>query len=89
MSPPGRAMVSNFREITIINVYAPSDTAIKQKSERFFSSELPYLVTGETGHTLLGGNFNCIFEASDTPGGFTYSRALAESAHGLALTDTW
>jgi len=43
--------------------------------------------TGETGHILLGGDFNCVLEASDTTGGFTYSRALAELVHGLALTD--
>jgi len=45
-------------------------------------------MTGKTGHVLLGGDFNCILEASDTTGVFTYSRALAELVHGLALTDT-
>jgi hypothetical protein len=45
-------------------------------------------VTGETGHILLGGNLNCILEASDTTGGFTFSRALAELVHGLALIVT-
>ena len=38
---------------------------------------------------LLGGYFNCILEASDTTGGFTYNRALAVLVHGLAITDTW
>ena len=42
-----------------------------------------------TGHILLGGDFKCILEASDTTDGFTYSRALAELVHGLALRDTW
>jgi len=82
-------MAAKFREIWIINVYAPSGTAMKQERERFFNSELLYLLTGETGHILLGGNFNRILDASDTTGGFTYSRALAELVHGLALTDTW
>jgi len=82
-------MAAKFREIWIINVYAPSGTAMKQERERFFNSELPYLLTGETGHMLLGGDFNCILETSDTTGGFTYSRALAELVHGLALTGTW
>ena len=70
-------------------MYAQSDTAMKQERERFFNNELPCLRTGETGQIFLGGDFNCILEASDTTGGFTYSRTLAELVHGLALTDTW
>jgi len=62
---------------------------MNQERERFFKSELPYLLTGETGHILLSGDFNCILEDSDTTGGFTYSRALTELVHGLALTGTW
>ena len=62
---------------------------MKQERERFFNSELPYLLTGETGHMLLGEDLNCVLESSDTTGGFTYSRALAELVHGLALTGTW
>jgi exonuclease III len=81
-------MAAKFREVWIINVYAPSGTAMKQERESFFISELPYLLTGETGHILLGGDFNCMLEASDITGGFAYSRALAELVHGLALTDT-
>ena len=70
-------------EIWLINVYATSGTAMKQEREHFFNSELPYLLTGETGYIIMGGDCNCILEASDTTGGFTYSRALAELVHGL------
>ena len=87
MSPSARAMAAKFREVWIINLYAPSGTAMKQQRERFFNCELPFLLTGEMGHILLGGNFNCLLEASDTTGGFTYGRALAELVHGLALTE--
>jgi exonuclease III len=55
MSPSGRARAAKFREIWIINVHTPSGTAMKQERERFFNSELPYLLTGETGHMLLVG----------------------------------
>ena len=82
-------MAAKFRNVWIINVYAPSGTAMKQERERLYSSELPYLVTCETGHILLGRDFNCILEPSDTTGGFNYSRTLAELVHGLALTETW
>jgi len=78
MSPSGRAMAVKFREIWIINVYATSGTAMKQERERFFNSELPYLLTGETDHILQDGNFNCILEVSDTTGDLTYSRHRAE-----------
>jgi len=89
MSPSGRDMAAKFREIWIINLYALSGTAMKQEGERFFNSELPYLLIGETGHILLGGDFNCILEASDTTGGFIYGQALAELVHDLTLTDNW
>ena len=81
-------MAATFREIWIINVYAPSGMAMKQERKLFFNNELPYLLTGETGHTLLGGDFNYILEASDTTGGFTLSRVLQELVHGLTLIDT-
>jgi len=67
MSPSGRAMAAKFREIWIINVYAPFGTAMKQERNCFFNSELPYLLTGETGHILLGGDFSCLLEASALP----------------------
>ena len=73
MNPSGHAMAAKLRDIWIINVYAPSRTEMKQERERFFNSELPYLLTGETGHILLSGDFNCILEASNTTGGFNYS----------------
>jgi len=57
-------MATKFGEVWIINVYTPSGTAMKHERERFFNSELPYLLTGEKGHILFGGDFNCILEAS-------------------------
>jgi len=70
MSPSGRAVAAKFREICIINVYARSGTAMKQERKRSFNSELSYMLTGETGHILLGGDLNCILEALDTTCGF-------------------
>jgi len=61
---------------------------MKQERERFFISELPYLLTGTSENVLLGGDFYCILEASDSTRSINYSRALAELVRGLALTDT-
>jgi len=41
-------------------VYNPSGTAMKQERQRFFNSELPYLLTEETGYILLSGEFSFI-----------------------------
>jgi len=89
MSPSARGMEATFREIWTINVYAPSGTAVKQERGRFCNSELPYLRTGGTGHILLGGDFSCTLEASDTTGNINYSRALADLVRGLSLTYSW
>jgi hypothetical protein len=62
---------------------------MKQERERFFPSELPYLLIGASDHILLGGDFNCVLEPSDSTGYFNYICALAELVHGLALADTW
>ena len=70
MSRSGGAIAAKVREVWIINVYAQTGTAMKQEGERFLNSELPYLVTDETGHILLGGDFNCILE------GFGHYRRL-------------
>jgi len=82
-------MLAKSREIWIINVYAPSGTAMMKERERFFNSELSYQLTGETVHVFLGRDFNCTLETMETTGGFTYSRALEVLVHVLQLTDPW
>jgi exonuclease III len=89
MIPSCCAIAAKFREVWILNVYAPSGTARKQERERFFTSELPYLLTGASDHILLGGDFNCVLETADSTGYFNNSRQLAELVHELALADTW
>jgi len=66
-------VAAKFREIWIITVNILSCNAIKQERDRFFNSEVPYLLAGETRHILLGGVSNFILEVSDTTGGLTYS----------------
>lgn len=57
MIPSGRAMVAKFQEVWVINVYAPSGTAMKQERERFYNSEVPYILTGAPCHVFAGRGF--------------------------------
>jgi len=62
MIPSGRARAAKFREVWVINVYAPCGTAMKHEREWFFNSDLPYFVTGASEHTLMGGDFNAYWD---------------------------
>jgi exonuclease III len=45
--PSGRAIAARFRDLGLLNEYAPSGTARRQERETFYTSELPY--TGVPG----------------------------------------
>ena len=85
----GRAIAAKFREIWIINIYAPSGTARKRDRENSYHSEVPYIVANAGDNILPGGDFNCILNPTDATGGYNYSRALQELIQGLAMVDTW
>jgi len=38
---------------------------------------------------ILGGDFNCVLQKTDTTGHYNYGRALAELVHGFTLKGTW
>jgi len=59
--PSGRAITANFRDILIVNIYAPSGTAKGQERE-IFNSELAYLLRNVSDNLLLDGDFNCVLE---------------------------
>ena len=85
----GRAIAAQFREMWIINIYAPSGTARKQDRENFYNNEIPYILAPAGTHKLLGGDFNCVSDPTDATGAYNYSRALREVILGLAMADTW
>jgi exonuclease III len=87
--PSGRGMTAEFRGITLINIYAPSENAKRREREHFFNNELAYLLRNTPTNILLGGDFNCVQEPADTKGHYTYSRALAELVQGFELRDIW
>ena len=89
MLPSGRAIAVKFREIWIINIYAPSGTAWKQDRENFYNNEVLYIIATAGEHIFLGGDFNCIFNPTDATGGYNYSRELQELIQGLSIIDIW
>jgi hypothetical protein len=87
--PTGRAIAADYNGLRLVNVYAPAGTAKRADRERFFNSQLSTLLYAATQGVLLGGNFNCVLQPSDTTGTFTTSRAFTEVIRGLALSDAW
>jgi exonuclease III len=41
VSPTGRIMTATFQGVLLVNVYAPSGTAMRAAREQFYNSELP------------------------------------------------
>jgi exonuclease III len=87
--PSGRAIAAEFHGTRLINVYAPSGTSKRTQRECFFLTELPALLSADSQSILLGGDLNCTLHPADSTGSPVPSRALEETIHGLALTDTW
>ena len=87
--PSGRAIAVKFREVSIINICAPSGTTRRQEREQFYNSELAYLLRDAPENIILGGDFNYILEKTDSTGTYNYSQALAELVRGFKLQDSW
>jgi len=86
---PGRATAATFREVWLINIYAPSSTARRQEREFFYNSEPTYLLREAPENVRMGGDFNCVLEETDSTSGYNYSPALAELVRGFTLKDSW
>jgi len=74
--PSGRGIAAEYRGIWLVNVYAPSVTAKRQERERFHNSELPYLLRASPSNMIVGGDFNCVLNQTESTGHFNYSKAL-------------
>jgi exonuclease III len=85
----GKMITVVYKDIRIINVFAPMSTAKRTERERFCSVELPILVADHTQLLLLGGDFNSMLRPVDSTGHFINSKALSEIVRGLHLTDMW
>ena len=87
--PSGRAVSAEYDGMKLINVYAPSGSARRTERETFYNTELPTLLYSATSNTILGGDFNCVLNPTDTTGAVQGSRALTDIISRLALVDTW
>jgi exonuclease III len=91
--PSGRDMSDEYSKIRLINVYAPSGSALRTEREKFFNTELPFSFLTASPHSILGEDFNCVLSPADTNGaalpGRKPCRALSEIVQSLALFDTW
>ena len=53
--PSGQAIAAGYKEIRLINVYAPSGTARRADREQFYTTELPYVFHDGPTDLLTGG----------------------------------
>jgi exonuclease III len=58
-------MAAEFNGIWLVNIYAPSGAARRQKREHFYNSELTYLLRAAHEHMILGGDFNGVLDKRD------------------------
>jgi exonuclease III len=87
--PTGRAIAAIFRDVQIINLYAPSGTNRRAEREEFYNMELTHILQDTNTHILIAGDFNCVQQTNDTTGHFNTSRVLQEIIRGMALKDAW
>jgi len=74
--PSGRGIAAEYRGIWLVKVYVPPETAKRQERERFYNNELPYLLRACPSNIIVGGDFNCVLNQTDSTGHFNYSKAL-------------
>jgi exonuclease III len=89
MVSSGRAIVVEYDNLKIVNIYAPSGTAKRSEREDFFNRKLPSILGTAHKDILMGGDFNCVLGANDVTGRNYFSRALANLMQGYALHDAW
>jgi exonuclease III len=87
--PSGRGIAAEYKGIRMINIYTPFGTVNRQEREHFNTSDLTCLLEGSPSNMIVGGDFNCILNKSDTTGHFNYRQALDGLVRGLGLQDMW
>jgi exonuclease III len=86
--PSGRGMAGRYHDMYIINLYAPSGTSKKKEIDKFYISDLPYLLQHKSHDYIIGGDFNCVLRQTDCIGPPTNKR-LEQFIKSCRLIDAW
>ena len=78
-------MAAEYRGIWLVKVYASSGTTKQQERERFYNNELPYLLRASPSNMIVGGDFNCVLNQTDS----NYSKTIDKLVRGFELQDMW
>lgn len=84
----GRLIALRVENTTLVNIYAPSGSAMRAERERFFNATIAFYLRHNTQHLLLAGDFNCVLRSCDSSG-YNNSPALQSTVQQLQLTDAW
>jgi exonuclease III len=66
--PSGRGIAARYRDIQLVNIYAPSGSAYKAERDAFFSTEVVLLLPTVLTPLILCGDFNCVLIPGDCTG---------------------
>ena len=84
----GRLIALRVQNVTIVNVYAHSGSALRAAREDFFNGTLAYYLRNRTEHVILVGDFNCVLRPCDSTSPNT-SPSLRTAVQQLQLLDVW
>jgi hypothetical protein len=77
------------RYIYIVNIYAPSGTAKRKERDDLYTTEMPQLLQHASYNYVLGGDFNCVLQRTDSTGTPITCAPLTTLIHQSHMTDAW
>jgi exonuclease III len=95
LEPEGRLISIDVGSVTMINVYAPSGTQVKEERNEFFRKTVPAYALTSKLPVILMGDFNCVEFTTDrsqnncTAPSNKINRALTEMISAFELVDIW
>lgn len=87
-SVDGRLITLRVQDVTLCCIYAPSGSALRSESERFFNNTIAFYLRHLPTHVVVSGDFNCVLRQCDATGTNT-SPALLNTVRQLQLRDVW
>jgi exonuclease III len=95
LEPEGRLISIDVGSVTMINVYAPSGTQVREERNEFFRKTVPAYALTSKLPVILMGDFNCVELTNDrsnnncTAPSTKINRALTEMIAAFELVDIW